>query len=45
MAFMPAHLKISQTGAYPRIHFYDDSRGTTGKIVIGYFGPHLRTAG
>jgi len=25
----------------PRIYFYDDSRGVTGKVVVGYRGSHL----
>ena len=41
--FMPAHLKVSNGGYYPRVHFYDDSRGSTGKVIIGYFGKHLGT--
>lgn len=41
--FMPAHLKPGggATDA-PRIHFHDDTRGATGKIHVGYFGPHVR---
>ena len=40
--YMPAHIKIV-AGGYPapRIHFYDDTGGVTGKIHIGYFGQHL----
>lgn len=40
--YMPAHIKI-QAGKppAPRVHFYDDTRGATGKIWIGYFGEHL----
>jgi hypothetical protein len=40
--FMGAHVRIGQggTGA-PRLHFYDDTCGTTAKIHVGYIGPHL----
>ncbi|MET9954464.1 hypothetical protein ABZ135_23375 [Streptomyces sp. NPDC006339] len=39
---MFAHLKLGSKGTIsPRIYFYDDSRGVTGKVVIGYLGPHL----
>jgi len=39
---MFAHLKIAEGGGplAPRIYFYDDVRGKTGKIHIGYIGPH-----
>ncbi|GAA1636990.1 hypothetical protein [Actinoplanes couchii] len=41
----PAHLKIQQGGSpCPRIHFHDDSGGTTGRIHVGYVGDHLPTA-
>lgn len=40
-AYMPAHIKIEQGGyPAPRIHFYDDTEGSTGKVHIGWFGPH-----
>ncbi len=40
--YMPAHIKIEQGGyPAPRIHFYDDTGGPTGKVHIGYFGVHL----
>ena len=40
--FMEAHLKIAEGGGRlaPRIYFYDDTAGVTGKIHIGFFGPH-----
>jgi hypothetical protein len=39
---MEQHIKIEQGGnPAPRIHFHDDTRGPTGKIHIGWFGPHL----
>jgi hypothetical protein len=40
--YMPAHIKIEQGGyPAPRIHFYDDTAGRTGKVHVGYFGAHL----
>ncbi|MEV5549496.1 hypothetical protein AB0L35_25735 [Streptomyces sp. NPDC052309] len=40
--FMEAHIKIDNKGRIaPRIHFYDDTAGATGKVIIGYIGPHL----
>ena len=40
--FMGAHLKVSEGGGplAPRIYFYDDTGGETGKVHIGFFGPH-----
>lgn len=39
---MFAHLKIAEGGGgnIPRIYFYDDTKGATGMIHIGFFGPH-----
>jgi hypothetical protein len=39
---MQAHLKVQPGGGpiIPRIYFHDDTRGETGKIHIGFFGPH-----
>ncbi len=39
---MVAHLKIAEGGGpqIPRIYFYDDRHGATGKVHIGFFGPH-----
>lgn len=39
---MLAHLKISEGGGSlaPRIYFYDDTAGPTGKVHIGLVGPH-----
>ena len=39
---MEAHLKIAEGGGsnIPRIYFYDDTRGDTGKVHIGFIGPH-----
>ncbi|TGB13585.1 hypothetical protein [Streptomyces sp. MZ04] len=42
--FMGAHLKLDHKGTVsPRLHFHDDTGGATGKIWIGYLGPHLTT--
>ena len=41
---MTAHIKLDQGEAAPRLHFFDDKRGSTGKVHIGYIGPHLPTA-
>ncbi|GAA1008160.1 hypothetical protein Aple_071070 [Acrocarpospora pleiomorpha] len=40
--YMGAHIRIGGGAGMsaPRLHFYDDARGT-GKIYIGYLGPHL----
>lgn len=39
---MWAHLKIAEGGGpmAPRVYFHDDTRGVTGKIHIGFVGPH-----
>ncbi len=39
---MLAHLKIAEGGGAmsPRIYFYDDTKGATGLIHVGFFGPH-----
>ena len=39
---MEAHLKIAQGGGHdvPRVYFHDDTGGVTGKIHIGFLGPH-----
>ncbi|MCR5976552.1 hypothetical protein GDN83_02060 [Gordonia jinghuaiqii] len=39
--FMGAHIKIAKAGSIsPRLHYYNDAVGT-GRIYIGYIGPHL----
>ncbi|MFJ2033149.1 hypothetical protein [Streptosporangium sp. NPDC087985] len=39
---MEAHIKIRKGGhPAPRIHFHDDSGGSTGKIWVGHVGDHL----
>lgn len=40
---MMAHFKIAQSGLIsPRLHYYDDVR-RSGKVYVGYIGPHLPT--
>lgn len=40
--FMQAHLKIGGGNTIaPRLHFYDDGL-RSGKVYVGYLGPHLR---
>jgi len=43
--YMEPHLKIGTKDDFPRIHFFDDTRGMTRKVIIGYFGEHLPTLG
>jgi len=41
---MEPHLKVFLVGAdVPRMHFYDDTSGSTKKIIVGYLGKHLPT--
>ncbi len=39
---MEAHLKISEGGGQhiPRLYFYDDTKGRTRHVHIGFIGPH-----
>ena len=39
---MEAHLKVAEGGGQniPRIYFHDDAKGSTGKVHIGFIGPH-----
>ena len=39
---MEAHLKIAEGGGNlaSRIYFHDDTKGTTHKVHVGFFGPH-----
>ncbi|MBF6605167.1 MAG: hypothetical protein IVW53_06245 [Chloroflexi bacterium] len=39
---MVAHIKVAEGGGQqiPRIYFHDDTKGPTGKVHIGFFGPH-----
>ena len=41
---MQAHLKPVQGGGMqiPRIYFFDDTKGRTGKVHVGFIGPHDR---
>lgn len=41
---MQAHLKPVEGGGMqiPRIYFHDDTKGRTGKVHIGFIGPHDR---
>ncbi len=41
---MLAHIKLGNGQHAPRLHFLDDTRGGTGRVHIGYIGPHLPTA-
>lgn len=42
-AFMEAHFKLGRVGMVsPRLHYLDDY-ANTGKVLVGYIGPHLRT--
>lgn len=40
--FMRAHLKIREGGGglAPRVYFYDDTAGKTGRVHVGFVGPH-----
>lgn len=40
--FMQAHLKVQPGGGpmIPRIYFHDDTKGRTGLVHVGFFGPH-----
>lgn len=40
--YMESHLKISEGGGdlAPRIYFYDDTKGATGLVHVGFVGPH-----
>lgn len=41
-AEMLAHLKLEHKGSTsPRIHILDDTKGATGRMIVGYIGPHL----
>jgi hypothetical protein len=41
-AEMQPHLKIDRKGSTsPRVHFLDDTKGPTGKVIVGYIGEHL----
>ncbi|MGW1275566.1 hypothetical protein ACWD4V_01225 [Streptomyces tsukubensis] len=38
---MQAHLKLGTRGIAPRVYFRDEVKGSTGRLVVGYIGPHL----
>ncbi|WP_173069858.1 hypothetical protein [Phytohabitans houttuyneae] len=40
--YMEAHIKVSEGGGAlaPRIYFYDDTDGPTGRVHVGFVGPH-----
>lgn len=41
--YMSAHARVGASGAppSPRMYFYDDTRGQTRAMHVGYVGPHL----
>lgn len=40
--YMPAHIRIGRGGGVaPRLYYYDDCTGPTGRMHVGYLGPHL----
>ena len=41
--YMSEHLILGDGGTAPRLYYYDDKRGPTHKVHIGYVGPHLRS--
>lgn len=42
VAEMQAHLRLERkTATSPRLYFYDDTKGPTGRVIVGYLGPHL----
>lgn len=40
--YMWSHLKIAEGGGplAPRVYFHDDTHGATGKVHVGFVGPH-----
>ncbi|MEU9579496.1 hypothetical protein [Streptomyces chilikensis] len=41
-AEMQSHLKIDSKGSTsPRVYFLDDTKGVTGRVIVGYIGAHL----
>lgn len=40
------HVRVESRGAAfaPRLHFYDDTSGKTGKVIVGYVSPDLTNA-
>lgn len=45
-ALFVEHVRVESGGAglAPRLYFYDDTSGKTGKVIVGYVGPHLTNA-
>lgn len=42
IVLMQAHVKVAGVGNLSaRLHFFDDTSGSTGKVHVGYLGPHL----
>ena len=41
---MVAHIRLDNGPTAPRLYFCDDTRDATGKVHVGYIGPHLPTA-
>jgi hypothetical protein len=43
LKLMVAHAKIQIRGddRIPRVYFFDDTKGETGKVHIGFIGPHF----
>jgi hypothetical protein len=41
--YMGAHARVTASGKppAPRMYFYDDVRGQTGRVHVGYIGKHL----
>lgn len=40
--YFPTHVRIERGGRVaPRLHFLDDTGGRTGRVHVGYLGPHL----
>lgn len=39
---MVSHIKVAEGGGQqiPRIYFHDDTKGATGRVHVGFFGPH-----
>jgi hypothetical protein len=41
-AYMEEHIRLEKgSDPAPRIHFWDDTDGKTGKVYVGYLGRHL----
>jgi hypothetical protein len=41
--YMPEHIILGSGGISPRLHYYDDRKGPTGKVHVGYLGEHLQS--